>query len=575
MNSIQSAIRWGQSSNFLAVPTDASQRDERLGWTGDIQAFASTGAFNGDTQNYLDQWLQTLRDSQSENGAFPDVAPKTCCGEGTAGWGDAGTVVPWALYRRYGDIRTLQRNYEAMTRWIAYLQANSAGLIRPNSGYGDWLAPDSTPLDLIGTAFFAHSTDIVRQAAQALGKDEDAATYAGLYGQIRNAFANRWVRADGTVGSGSQTSYVLALKFGLVPDSLRGAAFDRLVQDVVNRGNHLSTGFLGTPFLLSVLQDGGRADVAHKLLAQDSYPSWGYMLARGGTTIWERWDGIRPDGSLQDAGMNSFNHYGLGSIGDWLYDEVGGLAPAAPGYKRLRVQPSTGTLDSAGSAVETSYGHAETKWSRDAVGRLTIDVTVPVNTRADVHVPISDGQQVLEGGKPAAEQPGVTYKGTSDGVAVFEVGSGSYRFLAAEVVATSENADVSATVPATLALALSSAQLGTLQPGVARDYTADLTGTVTSTAGDATLSVHDPSANSPGHLVNGSHTLPQALQAKGTGAFAPIAGASNPTRLLSYDAPVANAPVTIGLKQSIAADDALRTGTYAKTLVFTLSTTAP
>jgi alpha-L-rhamnosidase len=571
VNRIQSAIRWGQSSNFLAVPTDASQRDERLGWTGDIQAFASTAAFNGDIQNYLDQWLQTLRDSQSAAGAFPDVAPKTCCGEGTAGWGDAGTVVPWALYRRYGDIRTLRRNYDAMTRWIAYLQANSTNLIRPNSGYGDWLAPDSTPLDLIGTAFFAHSTDIVRQAAQALGEDADAATYASLHGQIKNAFAGRWVRADGTVGSGSQTSYVLALKFGLVPDAQREAAFDRLVQDVVNRGNHLSTGFLGTPYLLSVLQDGGRADVAHKLLTQDSYPSWGYMLARGGTTIWERWDGIRPDGSLQDAGMNSFNHYGLGSIGDWLYDEVGGLAPAAPGYKRLRVQPSTGALGSAGSAVETSYGHAETMWSRDAAGRLTIDVTVPVNTRADVHVPISDGQQVLEGGKPAGEQPGVTPKGTSNGVAVFEAGSGSYRFLAAQTNATSENTDVSATVPATLALELSSAQLGTLQPGVARDYTAEIAGTVTSTAGDAALSVHDPSANRPGHLVNGSHALPQALRVDD----APVAGASHPTPVASWAGPVSNAPLTIGLKQRVAAGDALRTGTYAKTLVFTLSTTAP
>ena len=156
MNQIQTAIRWGQRSNFLAVPTDASQRDERLGWTGDIQAFASTGAFNGDASDYLGQWLQTLRDSQTANGAFPDVAPVTCCGDGTAGWGDAGTVVPLALYRRYGDPRILQANYDAMKRWIAYLQANSSNLIRPNSGYGDWLATDNTALDLIGTAFFAY-----------------------------------------------------------------------------------------------------------------------------------------------------------------------------------------------------------------------------------------------------------------------------------------------------------------------------------------------------------------------------------------------------------------------------------
>jgi hypothetical protein len=202
---------------------------------------------------------------------------------------------------------------------------------------------------------------------------------------------------------------------------------------VQSRGNHLSTGFLGTPLLLNALQDGGRADVAHKLLTQESYPSWGYMLSRGGTTIWERWDGIRPDGSLQDAGMNSINHYALGSIGDWLYDEVGGLAPAEPGYRKLLVAPSTGELTSASTQVKSTYGSARTAWSKDAAGRLTIDVDVPPNTRAEIHVPLGDGQQVLESGKPAAEQPGVTYKGTGNGVAVYETGSGSYRFLAADV----------------------------------------------------------------------------------------------------------------------------------------------
>jgi alpha-L-rhamnosidase len=579
VNQIQSAIRWGQRSNFLAVPSDASQRDERLGWTGDIQAFASTAAFNEDASGYLGQWLQTLRDDQSSAGAYPDVAPTTCCGEGTAGWGDAGTVVPWALYRRYGDIRVLQANYDAMTRWITYLKNNSSNLIRPNAGYGDWLAPDgSTPLDFIGTAFFAYSTDIVRRSALALGKDEDAATYASLYSQIKSAFAARWVHADGTVGSGSQTSYALALKFGLVPDDLKQAAFNRLVDDVQSRGNHLSTGFLGTPFLLSVLQDGGRGDVAYKILTQDTYPSWGYMMGRGGTTIWERWDGIRPDGSLQDAGMNSFNHYGLGSIGDWLYDSVGGLAPQTPGYQNLLVKPSTGEeLDSASSAIKTSYGDAKTSWSRDSAGRLSIVVDVPVNTRAEVHVPLTDGQQALESGKPAAGQPGVTYKGTTNGDAVYEVGSGSYRFLAAVVDATSVDTGVSASVPATLALSLGGpASFGPLTPGTARDYTADLAARVTSTAGDAALTVHDPSATAPGHLVNGANVLPQALQAKaGTGAFATVAGASNPTPLANWVTPVSNDPLTVTLKQPVAATDPLRTGDYTKTLVFTLSTTTP
>jgi alpha-L-rhamnosidase len=573
VNQIQSAIRWGQHSNFLGVPSDASQRDERLGWTGDIQAFASTGAFNEDASNYLGQWLQTLRDDQSAAGAYPDVAPKTCCGEGTAGWGDAGTVLPWALYRRYGDTRVLTQNYDAMTKWIAYLKANSTNLIRPNAGYGDWLAPDgSTPLDLIGTAFFAYSTDIVRQTAQVLGKDEDAATYASLYAQIKSAFANRWVHPDGTVGSGSQTSYVLALKFGLVPDGLEAKAFERLASDVSGRGDHLSTGFLGTPFLLDVLQDGGRGDLAYKVLTQDTYPSWGYMLARGGTTIWERWDGIRPDGSLQDAGMNSFNHYGLGSIGDWLYDDVGGLAPLSPGYRTQLVKPATGQeLTSASSTVRTSYGTARTSWSRDSEQRLTIDVEVPVNTRAEVHVPIEDGQQALESGKPADTQPGVTYKGTVNGDAVYEVGSGTYRFLAAAVDATSVESPVHGTVPATLSLSLAPVSLGAFAPGVAKAYTGELTGAVTSTAGDATLTVHDQSATDVGRLVNGRFALAQPLEIEGR----QVAGAGDPTPLKSWNAPVSNDRIELGATQRIGADEALRTGSYAKTLTFTLSTTAP
>jgi alpha-L-rhamnosidase len=580
VNSIQSAIRWGQRSNFLGVPSDASQRDERLGWTGDIQAFASTASFNGDTSGFLGQWLQTLRDSQDASGAFPDVAPVTCCGEGTAGWGDAGTVVPWALYRHYGDPLILQASYDSMTRWIAYLKANSNNLIRPNAGYGDWLAPDgSTPLDFIGTAFFAYSTDIVRRAALVLGKDEDAATYASLYQQIRSAFDARWVHPDGTVGSDSQTSYVLALKFGLVPDDLEQKAFAHLAADVEGRGDHLSTGFLGTPFLLNVLQDGGRGDLAYKVLTQTSYPSWGYELSRGATTIWERWDGIRPDGSFNDPGMNSFNHYGLGSIGDWLYDDVGGLAPddAQPGYRHLIVKPSVGPeLDSASSSVDTAYGPASSAWSRDGAGRLAVHVVVPANATAEVHLPVADGKQALESGKPAAAQPGVSYRGTQDGDAVYDVGSGDYRFLVAETDAVSVPAGVGGSVPATLALNLGGpASLGRFTPGVTHDYTATLPATVTSTAVDATLTVQDPSATAPGHLMNGGFALPQALKVSAGGAPAPVGAASDPTPLKSWTGPVSADPLTIAFDQPVDAGDALRTGNYAKTLTFTLATTAP
>ena len=292
------------------------------------------------------------------------------------------------------------------------------------------------------------------------------------------------------------------------------------------------------------------------------------MLARGGTTIWERWDGIRPDGSLQDAGMNSFNHYGLGSIGDWLYDDVGGLAPKDPGYRTQLVKPATGAeLTGASSSVKTSYGNAKTSWSKDAADRLAIDVDVPVNTRAEVHVPLTDGQQALESGKPANTQPGVTYKGTTNGDAVYEVGSGSYRFLAATVDATSVDSPVAGTVPATLSLALNPASFGAFTPGLAKDYTATLTGAVTSTAGDATLSVHDPSATATGHLVNGGFALAQPLQIEGR----PVAGAGNPASLKGWSNPVSNDPLTLALKQSIGAGEGLRTGSYAKTLTFTLS----
>ena len=356
---------------------------------------------------------------------------------------------------------------------------------------------------------------------------------------------------------------MLALKFGLVPDDLKQQAFNRLADDVASRGNHLSTGFLGTPFLLNVLQDGGRGDLAYKLLTQDTYPSWGYMLSRGGTTIWERWDGIRPDGSLQDAGMNSFNHYGLGLDRRLaLRRRRRPRARARRATRSMLVKPSTGAeLTARRAASRPPTARRGASWSRDAAGRLEIDVDVPVNTRAEVHVPLADGQQVLESGKPAAEQPGVTYKGTTNGDAVYEVGSGSYRFLAAIVDATSVGGAVAGTVPATLALTLGTASLRHAHAGRRpRLHAPTSAATVTSTAGDAALSVNDPSATATGHLVNGSFALAQPLLANGTA----VGGTSNPTLLASWTAPVSNDPKTITFKQSIGANEGLRTGSYAR-----------
>ena len=470
LDAVQHAIVWGQRGNFTAVPTDCPQRDERLGWTGDIQAFAATSTFNADVRNYLGKWLHDLDEAQQPDGAFTDVAPRVCCGAGTAGWGDAGTVVPWDLYERYGDKRVLAEHYDAMARWIEYLRTHSTGLLRPAEGYGDWLATEDTPKDVIATAFFARSTQIVADAAHVLGKDADEARYQQLWRDIRDRFDAAYVTPDGHVKGDSQTAYVLALTFDLLQGEQRTGAQRRLVEKVAEHDWHLSTGFLGTPHLLGALADAGRIDVAYRVLEQETWPSWGYMIRSGATTIWERWDGLRPDGTPQDPGMNSFNHYGLGAMGDWMYRTVGGLQPdpAAPGYKRMIVRPQPGgTLTHASSVHETDYGRAASRW-RLADGSIEVAATVPPNTRATVYVPTARAEAVRESGRPAAHAPGVRLERTQDGAAVYEVGSGTYRFTAPaplpplHVDAAPHEARVQAGGPTPIAVTVSGQGAGTV-----------------------------------------------------------------------------------------------------------------
>jgi alpha-L-rhamnosidase len=435
LNQLQRNITWSQRGNFLSIPTDCPQRDERMGWTGDAQIFARTAAFNADVAGFFTKWLHDVSDAQRDGGAYPDVVPDVCCGAGTAGWGDAGVVVPWTVYRVYGDTRVIEEHYDDMVAWVAYLQANSDGLLRPASGYGDWLnIDDETPKDVIATAYFAHSTDLLGRMAAAIGRTEDAETYRQLHADIATAFIDAYVHPDGTVEGDTQTAYVLALHMDLLPDELREEAAAHLVRNIEERDWHLSTGFLGTRDLMSVLTEAGHLDVAYRLLGNDTFPSWGYPIVHGdATTMWERWDSLKPDGTYQNPEMTSFNHYAYGAVGEWMYRYIGGidLDPDAPAYTRMVIRPRPGGhLTSASTSYDSVHGTIATDWSIEGE-RLRLTVTVPANTTATVHVPTSDPASVTESGQPAADADGVRVLGSDATSAIYEVGSGTYEFRSA------------------------------------------------------------------------------------------------------------------------------------------------
>ncbi|WP_328445602.1 glycoside hydrolase family 78 protein [Streptomyces sp. NBC_00386] len=420
LNQLHSNITWGQRGNFLSVPTDTPARDERLGWTGDINVFAPTAAYTMESARFLAKWLVDLRDGQTAEGAFTDVAPMVgTVGNGVAGWGDAGVTVPWSLYEAYGDRQVLADAWPSVQAWLGYLERHSHGLLRPADGYGDWLnVSDETPKDVVATAYFAHSADLAARMATVLG--EDAAPWAGLFERVREAFRNAYVGADGRVRGDTQTAYVLALSMNLVPDALRTAAAGRLVDLIRAKDWHLSTGFLGTPRLLPVLTDTGHTDVAYRLLLQRSFPSWGYQIDKGSTTMWERWDSVRPDGSFQTPDMNSFNHYAYGSVGEWMYANIAGISPGRPGYRETVVRPRPGGGVTSARATFTSlYGPVSTRWRQRSDG-FDLTCAVPANTTAEVWIPAS--------GPDTVSHTGAAFLRTEDGCSVYRVGSGSHRF---------------------------------------------------------------------------------------------------------------------------------------------------
>ncbi len=446
LNQLQHNIEWGQKGNFLDVPTDCPQRDERLGWTGDAQVFARTAACNMDVACFFTKWLGDLAADQGDDGSVPSVVPDVLSRDGrfsggSAAWGDAAVVIPWTMYLSYGDTRVLENQYESMKAWVEYMRRHAGEDSLWNTGhhYGDWLAFASTASDypgattgkdLIATAFFAHSTDLLRRTAEVLGRTEDAAEYGALLPRIKAAFQKEFVTAAGRVGENTQTAYVLALQFDLLPEELRLQAARRLAAEVRTRG-HLTTGFVGTPYLCHVLSRYGELDLAYQLLNRQEYPSWLYPVTQGATTIWERWDGQRPDGSCQDVGMNSFNHYAYGASGEWMYRVVAGLEidPEEPGYRHVLIQPQPGGgLTSAEARLETPYGEASSAWALLEDDRFQVSAVVPANTRATVRLPGAILSEVTEGDHTVTSAPGVRAVEQQTGAVVVEVGSGRYQF---------------------------------------------------------------------------------------------------------------------------------------------------
>ena len=416
VNRLYANIVRGQRSNYLEVPTDCPQRDERLGWTGDAQVFMRTAAFNYDIRGFFRKWLRDLRDAQSASGAVPAIVPNTASfgleSDGGPAWADAALICPWTLYWHYGDASFLADAWDSMRAYMDYLAAHKVkhGIrAHPDTGwggFGDWLALDGsgrtdggTPKDLIGTAFYANNARIMAASAEVLGRSEEARDWLALHQRIVAAFRNRFVTPEGLLVSGTQTAHVLALHFDLLAPEHRAPAAARLAAMIRENGNRLGTGFVGTPYLLHVLEAAGELNLAYQLLEQTKCPSWLFPVLHGATTVWERWDGWTPEKGFNDPGMNSFNHYAYGAVGDWLVSTVAGLVADAPGFARIRFKPRPGgSISHASARLVTPKGLAAIAWRQEGQ-RFIVCVEIPAAATG-----VWDGPPTFAGG-PRGELP--------------------------------------------------------------------------------------------------------------------------------------------------------------------------
>ena len=439
VNQLFSNAQWSQRGNFVDVPTDCPQRDERMGWTGDAQVFCPTACMNMSCDAFFRKYLYDLKREQQKVGYVPVVVPFIVNGTGlwefpTAAWGDAAVLIPWNLYLYFGDTAVLEAQYDSMKGWVDYMIAQDTAHNDLYEGFhlGDWLAQDTkdpdnffglTPTTLVATAYYAWSAEHLARAAAVLGRTDDVRFYGDLAERVRAAFRREFVSESGRVSSETQTAYLLALNMDLLKPEQRAKAAECLAERIRIDHMQLTTGFVGTPYLCPVLSNAGLNEYAYALLLQEKCPSWLYEVNMGATTIWERWNSLRPDGEMGAVGMNSFNHYAFGAVCEWLYRGVAGINPDAPGYAAARIAPQVNDmLSHARASIDTVHGRYAAGWRLEAGDHMTVEVEVPFNGHASITLPDSEGARVTLNGAP------VEADDAEAGNQVFERGSGHWVF---------------------------------------------------------------------------------------------------------------------------------------------------
>ena len=451
VNQLYSNVMWGQRSNFVSVPTDCPQRDERMGWTADTQVYSMAGLYNGDTRNFYKKWMRDMRDAQRSDGAYGVIAPYHWgVGYGAAAWADAGVILPWKVYLMTGDKEILRENFEANERYMSFLAAQTGDGYQYNGGlttYGDWVAYVSTDSRYCSVCYYAYDADLMARTCRALSEREGdtyskkAEQYEQLFRNIKAEWQKRFLSTTKIPTQGTQCGYLMALRYNLLPDEqsiTRTRTY--LHRAIQNNAFKLNTGFLGTAILNQTLTENGYIDDAYTLLLQRNDPSWLYSIDQGATTIWERWNSYTKASGYGPVSMNSFNHYAYGIIAEWMYRHMAGIAPdeAQPGFKHFFLQPYPDTratlrysqqrITSVDADFASDYGSIKAEWECDGSKEMTYRVTIPANTSATLRLPVGEGLYVYESGEVAEDAEGVTYTGTADGYATYEVGSGSYLF---------------------------------------------------------------------------------------------------------------------------------------------------